>query len=219
MAVVDAGGGSAQQLPLNAHVDYSVSPGPAGESAQSIAIPTDLEFSADGSTCWVAAFGSAAVASVDASSGATELLPVGNGPSGLALAEESRRLYVIERFDATVSTVDLDSGARIATTGLSGSSRFDPMPDPERVGRRLMYDAKATSGHGDAACASCHVFGDVDGIAWDLGDPTGPFLTYAVADWVRFFSAKPFRTGFHPMKGPMVTQTLRGLDGIDRIIN
>ena len=43
-------------------------------------------------------------------------------------------------------------------------------------GRRFLYDAAHTSSHGDQACATCHVFGDFDGLSWDLGDPDGqPF--------------------------------------------
>ena len=38
-------------------------------------------------------------------------------------------------------------------------------------GRPYLYDASLTSIRGDSACASCHVFGDFDGLAWDLGDP------------------------------------------------
>jgi len=31
-------------------------------------------------------------------------------------------------------------------------------------GRRFLYDARI-SAHGDAACASCHIFGDFNGLA------------------------------------------------------
>src|SRR5262249_55018752 len=65
----------------------------------------------------------------------------------------------------------------------------------------FLYDARL-SGHGDSACASCHVFGDFDGLAWDLGDPYGPILPNPN------FSGAPT---WHPMKGPRVTQSLRGL--------
>src|SRR6185436_19976699 len=67
--------------------------------------------------------------------------------------------------------------------------------------------AAFASSHGDSACASCHIFGDFDSLAWDLGDPdgvttnnNGPF-TVALGD-----------PDFFPMKGPMTTQSLRGMD-------
>jgi hypothetical protein len=41
---------------------------------------------------------------------------------------------------------------------------------------------------------SCHTFADTDHLAWDLGDPNGKVVS-----------------GFHPMKGPMATQSLRGM--------
>jgi hypothetical protein len=74
--------------------------------------------------------------------------------------------------------------------------------------RRILYDATLDSSNGEAACASCHVFADVDGLAWDLGDPDGAVLS----------NPNPIRSDtlttapdFHPMKGPLTTQTLRGM--------
>src|SRR5262249_44332366 len=69
-----------------------------------------------------------------------------------------------------------------------------------------------TSSHGDSACATCHVFGDFDGLTWDLGDPDGqPFAN----NNPRVNAAQPFGVNpspvFAPMKGPMNTQSLRGL--------
>jgi len=48
-------------------------------------------------------------------------------------------------------------------------------PEPASIvkGRRFLYDASFTSSHGDSACASCHIFGDFDSLAWDLGNRTG----------------------------------------------
>ena len=34
-----------------------------------------------------------------------------------------------------------------------------------------MADANLTSSNGEAACGSCHVDGDLDSLAWDLGNP------------------------------------------------
>ena len=38
-------------------------------------------------------------------------------------------------------------------------------------GRPFLYDARLTSSNGEASCSSCHVFGDFDSLAWDLGNP------------------------------------------------
>src|SRR5262249_23472778 len=71
----------------------------------------------------------------------------------------------------------------------------------------FLYDSLLTSSNGEASCASCHLFGDMDDLAWDLGDPdkdqaanTNPFIFDIGASKI-----------FHPMKGPMTTQSLRGL--------
>ncbi len=58
----------------------------------------------------------------------------------------------------------------------------------------------------------CHVFGDVDGLAWDLGNPDEE----VVANPNRFVNialTPPGSISFHPLKGPMATQSLRGLAG------
>lgn len=161
------------------------------------------------------AFGSAKVAVFDTASGTVDRIVVGGGPSGLALAENLDRLYVTNRFDNTISIVDTVSRQEIGSIGIAGASRFDPSPDAIRSGRPFLYNAATTSGHGDSACASCHVFGNFDGIGWDLGDPTGSLTLYEQVDWLVFSTGAPTKTGFHPMKGPMVTQTLRGLDGME----
>ena len=54
---------------------------------------------------------------------------------------------------------------------------YNPEPPSVVAGRRFLYDAAFTSSHGDSACASCHVFGDFDSLAWDLGNPDGDVLT------------------------------------------
>ena len=62
-------------------------------------------------------------------------------------------------------------------------------PSPPSVvdGRPFLYDAALTSSNGEASCASCHIFGDLDSLAWDLGNPddepstTEPELPFRVA--------------------------------------
>jgi hypothetical protein len=95
---------------------------------------------------------------------------------------------------------------------------YNPEPSHIVEGRRFLYDASFSSSHGDSACASCHVFGDFDSLAWDLGDPdedetpnTGPFRA---DERIGFFllRGRPENPHFRPMKGPVTTQSLRGLD-------
>lgn len=201
---------------LNPHIDYSVSPGPPQELQRSLSQPGNGVFSASGDRFYLTAFGSRTVAVLDGASAAVlERIRVGGGPSGVALNEPARRLYVLNRFENTLSIVDLTSARELAVTGVAGPARFDPSPDVVRRGRQFLYDAALSSGHGDVACATCHVFGNFDGLAWDLGDPQGKLLSIEEADWVRFLELRVVRPGFDPMKGPMVTQTLRGLRGME----
>ena len=195
---------------LNPHIVYGQQGTPA-EAEQSLAFPVSLAVSGDGGTAYVAAFGSGKVGILDASDleagTVTEAqVDVGLGPSGLALDEARDRLYVMNRIDHTISVVSnlSDPMARSETAVIP--LRFNPEPPAIRDGRRFLYDARNTSGHGDQACASCHIFGDFDALAWDLGDPMG----------VNDTNFNPFRAGgpsgpFHPMKGPMTTQSLRGM--------
>lgn len=194
---------------LNPHVDYDTVPGPPAEIAQSLAFPMDMAFSADGQTVFVTAFGSRTLAVFDtddleAGVMTHDTVTVGGGPSGVVFDAARDRLYVLNRFDETISVISQASvpASRAQTSVVSVG--FDPSPAVVRAGRSFLYDA-VRSGHGDTACATCHLFGDFDSLAWDLGDPFGTVVP----------NLNPFKVGagtpFHPMKGPMTTQSLRGL--------
>jgi hypothetical protein len=104
---------------------------------------------------------------------------------------------VLDRFSSSLAVVDL------TTDGVTQRPLgFDPSAPAVVTGRHLLYDAELSSAHGDLACASCHVFGTMDNIAWDLGDPQGTFIPAN--------PPLPGFSGFHPMKGPMTTQSLKG---------
>jgi len=162
---------------LNKHLDYGLLQedlDPAAK-AHSLATPLQMVIGGDG-TLYVAAFGSARIgvfdsAQIDADSfdpttASAGYIETGGGPSGLALDEPRGRLYVLERFANQVSTIDLASRGTLQTVDLS-----NPEPASVRAGRPFLYDAQLTSGNGEASCASCHVFGDNDDLAWDLGNP------------------------------------------------
>jgi YVTN family beta-propeller protein len=215
VSIVNSTTGAVTPVDLNSHINYGVTPGPAGEIAQSLAEPGQGVFSADGSKYYLTAFGSGKVGVLNGSGAVTARIAVGGGPSGVALKESANRLYVLNRFDNTISTVDTTSNTQVATTGVTGSSAFDPSPDVIKAGRKFLYDAQLTSGHGDIACATCHTFSNFDSLAWDLGNPQGTVLLYSAAPWVTFAPLGPSQTGFDPMKGPMTTQTLRGLQNLE----
>jgi len=195
-----------QSMNLNPHIDHSVAVGLLAERELSLAQPLDLVFQPDGKEAYVAAFGSKKIGVLDVAGHVVDRIAVGFGPGGLALDAQHQRLYVLNHLDATLSIVDLKSRRAIGTVPL----RHNPTPAVVKQGRPFLYDAALTSGHGDLSCATCHVFGDFDGLAWDLSDPAGQTIDYPV----RLRNTQPLaepRQALHPLKGPMVTQSLRGL--------
>ena len=131
------------------------------------------------------------------------------GPRGLALIPGSA-LYVLNRISNTLTVVD--PANRVVVREIPVGS-YDPTPQVIREGRGFLYDAKL-SGAGLVSCASCHIDGEMDLLAWDLGDPAGQLSTnrMAVSGLGGLLTSNVV---FHPMKGPMTTQTLRGLNGLD----
>lgn len=194
-------GTTASIVHLNPHVDYG-QPGSPVERAQSVGTPLDIVFSDDGTTAYVAGFGSSNVAVLDGTGAVTGRIGVGHGPAGLALREDLDRLFVLNHFDKTISVVDTSN---LTVTG-STSLRFDPEPPSVRDGRAFLYDTVLTSAHGDNSCATCHLGADMDRKAWDLGDPFG-----AIAPNPTLFPIIGTAAPFHPLKGPMTTQSLRGM--------
>ena len=190
---------------LNSHINYGVPAGSDSERANSLALPRDIVRASDG-TLYVAATGSAKVGVLNNSGAVQSRINVGQGPTGLALNEPSRLLYTLNRFDETISIVDTTSITQIATVAIG----FNPEPATVRTGRRFLYDA-SFSAHGDLSCASCHLDGHRDGLAWDLGDPQGQ-MQIVNSDLGVF---GPNQSVFHPMKGPMTTQSLRGIVGTE----
>jgi len=222
---------------LNKHIDYTKLMGEPGfdptAKNHSLSTPLDMAVTGDGRTLFLAAFGSSKIGVFDTTAlendtfdprtaSANYITVSGGGPSGLALDEPRGRLYVMTRFDNSVKVIDLATKREIAQATL-------PNPEPASVvqGRPLLYDATRFSGNGEASCASCHIFGDMDDLAWDLGNPDdavkknpmniifGSSTSIALGSLLFGVNTPINGTGapddFHPMKGPMTTQTLRGL--------
>jgi len=192
---------------LNSHIDHGATEASPAVRQLSLAQPLDIVFQPDGEAAYVAAFGSGKIGVLDGDGRVTDRIAVGFGPAGLALDAARSRLYVLNHLDATISLVDLRRRRAIATVPL----RYDPTPVTVRAGRRFFYDATFSSRFGDLSCATCHVFGDNDGMAWDLGDPNGNSIELPVK--LRNTGLAEPRQLFHPLKGPMMTQSLRGLAG------
>jgi DNA-binding beta-propeller fold protein YncE len=200
---------------LNKHIDYNVRPAPATTKDKSLATPTGIAVSANGQKVYVAAFGSSKVGVFDAAQleqdtfvpGAASHIQVsGGGPAGLLLNEARNHLYVYTRFDNAVKVVDLTSWVELRSVPL-----HNPEPASVLAGRPFLYDARQTSSNGEASCASCHIFGDLDQLAWDLGNPDDETINNPIPVKLEIGAGDDDFIDFHPLKGPMTTQSLRGM--------
>ena len=157
-------------------------------------------------------------------------LPVTDGPAGLLLDEsrngENGLLFVYTHIDRGVKVVDPATGTTLQAVHL-----HNPEPTSMIDGRRVLYDASRTSSNGESSCASCHVFGDTDHLSWNLGNPDAansvnpqPFPTfsdfflncdffghYPGCELVPYVNGNGDQLAFASMKGPMTTQTMRGM--------
>lgn len=208
LTLVNAAAATAHLGDLNPHLDYTKPSLPQAIRDRSLGDPRGVVWSADGTRAYVSGMGSGNVVVLD-SAGDRVGEPIGlgifPGPTGLALADERHRLYVFNRFSSELVVVNTDTRAVVGRAPV-----FDPTPASVRNGRRHFYDTHATSGLGQAACASCHPDGRFDRLAWDLGAPNGQMLPLGLVN----FPGSDRPTGdFHPMKGPMVTQTLQDVIG------
>lgn len=229
ITVIDPTAGTVSADNLNTHLNHAAG---TGDASLSLAFPEGVEVTPDGAQLYVVAQGSSKLAVYDTSaieagpvapSGSGQVLLSGGGPTGLALDGVHGLAFVLTRFDDGISVVDMRS-----RTEVQHVTMYNPEPASVTAGRRDLYDATHTSALGDQACASCHVGGDFDGLAWDLGNP-GNFplpitKTYAsesdlqtIPQAVIAALTSPQVAGYEygyyqPCKGPMTTQSLRGLD-------
>ncbi len=201
---------------LNKHVDPDAccAPLPNDENARSLALPTGMAVSANGQKLYVAALGSNKVGVFDTAalendtfvpSTSNHIALSGGGPTGLVLDEARKRLYVFTRFDNAIKVVNTQNKHEIQAVALHN-------PEPPEVvrGRRFLYDASLSSSAGTSACASCHVFGDFDSLSWNLGDPDGDAVPNNNPMTIDL-APIPFDPSLMSMKGPMATQSLRGM--------
>lgn len=217
---------------LNKHIDYSKLASHAGfdptTKDHSLSTPLDMAVTRDGKTLYVTAFGSSKIGVFDTATleadtfnprtqSARYITVSGGGPSGVVLDEDRNRMYVTTRFDNAVKVIDLAQRKEVAKLAM-------PNPEPADIvaGRPMLYDANLTSANGESACSACHTFGDKDELAWDLGDPNAkvekspipinlPAFIGQIVFKINQLNGTNVPDDFHPMKGPMTTQTLIGL--------
>ncbi|ANM31042.1 hypothetical protein ABI59_17870 [Acidobacteria bacterium Mor1] len=199
---------------LNDHLDYTVANLPQSERDKSLADPRGVAINSTGSKVYITGMGSNNMIVVNPAGtrvGAAPTIELGEGPTGIVLDEPRNRAYVLNRFEASLSVVDT-----VTETELQRIPFYDPTPDVIRAGRPHLYDAHATSGLGQAPCAGCHVDARMDRLAWDLGNPQGtmtPLGDRNLANNIPDLSDPALFDPYHPMKGPMMTQTLQDIIG------
>lgn len=229
ITVLDPASRAVKPVHLNAHIDFSrcCDETPNAESERSLAFPLGMAISRkrgffgqllDSQDLYVAALGSDKVAVLNTSrleqatpgqaiQDRADHIEVPGGPMGLELDADRDRLYVLARFTNELVVVNTRSRAVVERHKM-----WNPEPSHIVEGRPFLYDARRTSAHGDSACASCHIFGDFDGLSWDLGAPDeldfpnlGPWFSRPE------ITSRPLVNRFLALKGPMNTQSLRGL--------
>jgi hypothetical protein len=185
-------GGANTIFDLNPQITYQTRSVAMAQRQLSIGDPRAIAWNSNGTTAYVAGMGSNNVIVMGPAGTRQGLINVGQGPTGIVLDQTNGRAFVLNRFDATISTVNTSTATQAFVTPL----QYDPTPLSIKLGRPLLYDTHLNSGLGQISCASCHVDGRTDRLAWDLGNPAGTVVTNDQG-----FS-------FHPMKGPMLTMTL-----------
>ena len=190
---------------LNPHLLYDVASIPQPMRDLSIGDPRGIVWHPTSGRAYVSGMGSNNVIVTDAAGNRYAEITVGQGPTGLAISPDGSRVYSVNKFDASVSAIDTSTNTETARVHF-----FDPTPSAIKLGRPLLYDTHATSGLGQASCASCHIDARIDALAWDLGDPTGAIKQNDQTCFAQFVC-----TPWHPMKGPMVTQSLQSIVGTE----
>src|SRR5262249_17963323 len=131
---------------LNPHLlPYTVQQLPTqAERDRAVGDPRGIAWNGSGPKAYVTGMGSNNVVGINAPgdrAGLAETIPVGQGPTGVAFDTGRSQVYVLNRFDASVSVISAATETVSATV-----SFYDPTPTPIKVGRKHLYDTHKTSG-------------------------------------------------------------------------
>ena len=85
-------------------------------------------------------------------------IPVGQAPTDLTFTPNNEMLIVANRFDDSLSWIDVSAKEVVETTSLGET----PALDKRQIGERLFHDA-TLSHDGWMSCSSCHVRGHTNG--------------------------------------------------------
>jgi DNA-binding beta-propeller fold protein YncE len=205
------------QLPGGGDDPYARPRVPPAARARSIGDPRGIAWNSTGTLAFITGMGSNNMIVVNADGQRVHPdIPLREGPTGVVVDDMRGQVYALNRFHGSISVVSTQSFTETANVRF-----YDPTPEVIRRGRRHLYDTHKTSGLGHVSCATCHVDARFDRLAWDLGDPAGQVkdvLDIGFGGDLNLGANIPLMDpldfdNFHPMKGPMTTQTLIGIIG------
>lgn len=142
------------------------------------------------------------------------------GPRGLALNGPQSHVYVLNRLENSVTVLDANFNPATPSAAVLNTFALQEHPVPDRVknGRAMLYSSRLSGGN-NASCASCHIDGNSDFLAWNLADgthiPSSPNDTNVNKGGDPQGLLGPNSVlvpgSVQDIKGPLQTQSLRGL--------
>lgn len=196
---------------LNPHLTYATPSIPQAERDKALGDPRGIAIKPPGNRVLITGMGSNNLIVLDETlTRMGDPTPLGQGPTSITLDNPRNRAYILNRFDGTISVVETTFFQEIGRVPF-----FDPTSAAVKNGRHMLYNTHTNSGLGQVSCGSCHVDAHIDQLVWDLGNPAGAMIVAPESDCAEHQPPPPFTDlpcpDFHPMKGPMRTQTLAGI--------
>lgn len=107
----------------------------------------------------------------------SQLVSVGAGPSGIAVAHDGKSAWVYNAFDHSLSHLKSING-RVTNAGTTTLTTREALSPAAVAGRKLFFsatDARMNNPATGISCATCHLEGREDGHVWNF--PDGPRQT------------------------------------------
>lgn len=107
----------------------------------------------------------------------SQLVSVGAGPSGIAVANDGKTAWVYNAFDHSLSRLESVDG-RVTNAGTTTLTTREALSPQAVAGRKLFFsatDARMNNPSTGISCATCHLEGREDGHVWNFTE--GPRQT------------------------------------------
>ncbi len=107
----------------------------------------------------------------------SQLVSVGAGPTGIAVAHDGKTAFVFNAFDHSISKLESING-RVSNAGTTKLTQLEALSPAAAAGRRLFFsatDARMNNPSTGISCGTCHFEGREDGHVWNF--PDGPRQT------------------------------------------